>query len=166
MNRLRCLVVLDNILTISPAKAPTMSSAKQDVEELLNDFIVFAKELLEKHGEFFPFGATMAPDGESSVVAGYEGTEQPPSQEIINLLNEAFKSAAKSGEYKATALFFDVRVTPPNAGEKSDAVAVALDHRDNYSVIVFYPYTIANGRVTFGELFAQDGANRIFGASV
>lgn len=142
-----------------------MSSAKQDVEALMNDFIGFAEQMLSEHGEFFPYGAAMKPNGELVSVAGYAGTEQPPSQEIIDLLNDGFVNAARSGEYKATALFYDVRVSLPDDGTKSDAVAVALDHKDNYSAVVLLPYQIHDGQVSFGEIFAQQGANSIFGSS-
>ena len=109
-----------------------MANPKADVEELMNSMLPFGQQMLEKHGEFIPYGAAMTSANEIVSVAGYDGDEKPLSQDIIELLKEGFRSAAEKGEYIATALFFDVRVTLPGSNEKSDAIAVALDHKENY----------------------------------
>ena len=52
-------------------------------------------------------------------------------------------------------------MTPAN-GEKTDAVAVSLNHADGYSVAVFFPYKIDDGSVVFGNALAQAGEGDIF----
>lgn len=79
----------------------------------MNEVLPFAQQMLERHGEFIPYGGAMKPNGEIVSVAGYDGDEYPPSQDIIDLLKDAFRAAGRSGEYKATAIVFDVRVIPP-----------------------------------------------------
>jgi len=128
----------------------------------MNAGLPFAEQMLQKHGEFFPFGTAMTPSGEIVNIGGYDGREQPPSQDVINLLKDGFRAAAKGNKYKATALFFDVRTVPPSTSEKTDAVAIALDHKDNYSVIVYFPYKLKAGKVQFGQVFATAGENDIF----
>lgn len=60
-------------------------------------------------------------------------------------------------------MVYDVRIVPPGKAEKSDAVAVDLDHRDGMSVTMYFPYHIgADKKVVFGELFASKGADEIF----
>ena len=108
--------------------AQAQDKGKIDAEELMNSLIPFAEKMLSEHGEFFPYGGTMKPDGKIVSVAGYSGSEHPPSQEIIDLLRKAFKEAAKAKECKATGLVYDVRVTVPESGEKSDALALSLIH--------------------------------------
>ncbi len=139
-----------------------MANPKTEVEDLMNDRLPFGQELLEKYGEFFPYGGALTNNGEIVSVAAYDGDDQPPSQEVINLLKNGFRQAAKEGKYKATALFYDVRVISPSTNKKVDAIAVALDHKENYSVIVYFTYTIINTKVEFGEIFAEAGANDIF----
>ena len=141
-----------------------MTTPKAECENLMNAALPFAEQMLQKHGEFFPYGAALKGNGEIASVAGYDGREQPPSNDIIRLLKEGFVQGAKSGEYKATALVYDVRVTVPSTGTKSDAIAVSLNHRDNYSVVVFFPYQLTNGQLTFGEVFAQKGESDVFPA--
>ena len=93
---------------------------------------------------------------------GY-GREQPPSNEIIGLIKRGFVEGANSGGYVATALVYDVRVTLPASGQKSDAIAVSLNHRDNYSVVVLFPYQLANGELQYGEAISQEGERDVFG---
>lgn len=139
-----------------------MADPKSEVEELMNAQLPFGKQMLEKYGEFIPYGGAMKQDGEIVSVAGYDGDEQPLSQDIIDLLKDGYRLAAKNGEYKATAIFYDVRVIPAGSEEKTDAIAIALDHKENYSVIVYFPYKILGSTVQFGEVFAEAGKNDIF----
>jgi len=118
--------------------------------------------MLEQHGEFYPYGAAMQPDGKIVSVEGYDGSDKPLSQDIIKLLKDGFRKAAKNGEYIATGIFFDVKVTPPGSTEKTDAIAVALDHKQGYSVVVFCPYKILDTNVQFGDIFTEAGQNDIF----
>lgn len=139
-----------------------MSSPKAECDFLMNAVLPFAEERLLKHGEFFPYGGALRPNGEVVGVGVYDGREHPPSKDVILLLKEAFQQGAKSGEYSATALVYDVWVALPSSGNRSDAIAVSLNHQDNYSVIVMLPYEINNGQLQYGEVFAQKGEADIF----
>jgi hypothetical protein len=139
-----------------------VSNAKQDAEKLMNSALPFAEKMLNEHGEFFPYGEAMRPSGEIVSVGADSGEEHPPSQELIDILKSAFKSAAAEGEYIATAIVYDSLTIPPGSEAKTDAVAVALDHRDDYSVVVFFPYALVDGSVEFQPPFAVKGAGDIF----
>ncbi len=134
--------------------------AEDDCNQLLNLALPFAEQMLKEHGEFLPFGAQILADGKIASVAVNE--DDTRSQNLIDLLQAAFKADAINGNVIATALVYDVRVLPPGASQKSDAIALNLDHRDNYSVIVFMPYVIADGGPVLGELFVNDGDYAIF----
>jgi len=142
-----------------------MSNPKGDCERLLSSVLPFARLMLDTHGEFHPYGGAMLPNGELVNIAGFDGRERPPAEETINFLKSAFAAAGKQGQYIATALVYDVRVTLPASGEKSDAIAVALDHRDAYSVIVLFPYKMENGKAVIGSAFANRGEAKIFPAN-
>jgi len=139
-----------------------MSDPKADCEALMNSVLPFAEQMLTTHREFVPFGGAMRPDRQLVSVAGYEGNEHPKSVEVIALLKEGLIAAAQNGEYKATAIVYDVRVKLPLLEEKSDAIAISLNHRDNYSVIVLFPYKINAGKLILGTAFAQKGEADIF----
>jgi hypothetical protein len=147
------------LLTIGAASVPT---PKSQCEELLAAVIPFAKKMLSEHGEFYPFGASVKANGEIVQAAAYDGREHPPSEPLIDLLRQAFRADAKSGAIIASATVYDVRTIPPGSSTKTDAVAVELDHRDNYSVVVMYPYTVSAGAVQFAAPFAHQGKFEIF----
>jgi hypothetical protein len=144
-----------------------MATPESDIEELMNGLIPFAQQMLEKNGEFFPYGGALTPSGELSFVADYDGKGCPSSQALIDLLKDGFKEAAKQGKYKATGIVFDAKVTPPGKTEKTDALVITLDHKDNYSIIAFIPYKLKRSLlkrvVDFGEHYFIDGAKDIFG---
>lgn len=142
--------------------AQSMSTAKAESESLMNAALPFAEEMLQKHGEFFPYGQALDTKGKIISVAAANGQEHPPSAEIISLLKEAFVQGANSGKYKATALVYDVRVQLPSTGAKSDAIAVSLNHRDDYSVVVYFPYRCDGDKLIMGEVFASRGDGDVF----
>lgn len=141
-----------------------MKQAKSDCEMLLNSVLPFAEQMLRKHGEFYPYGGAMRTDGQIISVGGDNGSEHPKSVDIIELLETAFVAAAKKGDYKATALVTNSSLTLSSTGEKTDAIVVSLDHRDGYSVIVMFPYTITNGQLVMQAPIAQKGAGKVFRA--
>jgi hypothetical protein len=140
-----------------------MGTPKDDCEELLGATIPFAEQCLARYGEFYPFGATMLPSGEIALASAQPDDEKPESAEVIALLEGGMRLAAAQGQCKATALVYDVRIAPPGKTQTQDAIAVRLDHRDGYSVIVFFPYALsANGVPELDAPFASSGANAIF----
>lgn len=139
-----------------------MSDAKADCQALMNSVLPFAEQTLSRYGEFLPFGGAMKVDGEFISIAGTDGEEHPLSGDLIRLIKDGFREAAGNGEVKATALVYDVRAAVPSTGEPSDAIAVSLNHRDAYSVIVLVPYKIGDGTIVFGGAFAQPGEADIF----
>jgi len=139
-----------------------MSNPKADCEALMSSVLPFAEQMLTTHGEFIPFGGAMRLDGQLVSIAGYDGDEHPRSVDVMGLMKDGLVAAARKGEYKATAIVYDVRVNLPSTGDKSDAIAISLNHRDNYSVIVFFPYKLDSGRLILGTVFAQKGEADIF----
>jgi hypothetical protein len=141
-----------------------MSDPKADCHALMNFVLRFAKQMLTTQGAFFPFGGAMRPDGQLVAIGGCDGNEHPQSVDVIALMNDGFIAAAREGEYaniKATAIVYDARVKLPSTEEKSDAIAVSLNHR---SVKVLYPYKIDSRKLVLGTVFAQKGEADIFPA--
>ncbi len=130
----------------------------------MNSLLPFAREMLSQYGEFFPFGGAMQTSGKIEHIGGYEGNERPASLELIRIIKQGFILGAQAGNYKATALVYDVRVILPSTGEKSDAIAVSLNHKDDYSIIVLLPYKLNGRELVVGVPFAQKGESDIFPA--
>jgi hypothetical protein len=143
------------------AGAEVVDTPKAESEKLMNEALPLAEKMLREHGEFFPYGAALKTNGEIASIAGYDGRDKPPSKDIIELIKHGFSEGAKTGEYKATALVYDVKVTQPS-GQKTDAIAVSLNHRDHYSVVVLFPYQLNSGHINYGQVFAQQGEADVF----
>jgi len=137
-------------------------SQKQDFNQLLSSVLPFAEQMLRDHGGFLPYGWAINSDGKIAAVAGYTGVEQPKSEEIIDLLKATFHRQAQNGTIKACALAYDIRAIPPGQTQKTDAIAVNLDHRGGMSIVAIYPYSIDNKKVIRGKSWATRGAGKIF----
>ena len=144
--------------------APNYAKAKADSEQLLDSLLPFAEKMLKEHHEFFPFGGHMTPEGKIVHDGAYDGTEQPPSQTLINLLEQAFQRSAKNQNLRGCAIVYDIRTIPPGRTEKQDAIAASIDHASGYSVVVIYPYTFDSEKKLRVEApFATEGSHKIFG---
>lgn len=139
-----------------------MAGPKSDCEALLKSASAVAERMLAKHRDFHPFGTVMKSTGDIVAIAAHDDRERPSPADVIDLLTWAFQEGARAGEYKATALAYNGSIALADTEEKSDAIVVALDHRDEYSVIVVIPYRIEGGELALGRTFAKEGAGDIF----
>ena len=139
---------------------------KADCEAVMNFGLPLAGEMLKRHGEFLPFGAAMRPNGEIICLGAYDGRAYPSLAgsftDLIGSLKEAFVAGARRQEYLATALFYEVSITSAGSGESLAAVAISLNHRDGYSVIVLLPYSIEDGKLVYDDPRARPGEADIF----
>lgn len=142
------------------------AQSKSDCETVMNFGLPLAEAMLKRHGEFLPFGAAMRPNREIICLGAYDGRAYPSLAgsftELIRSLKEAFVAGARRQEYLATALFYEVTVTTAAGGESLNAVAVSVNHRDGYSVIVLLPFSIDDGELTYDAPRAQPGEADIF----
>ncbi len=125
--------------------------AQQDFSLLMDALMPFAEEMLKKHGEFFPFGATVDAAGEVRAEALYDGDETPASEDVIAGLTEAFRGNANNGSIRATGICYDGRIVQD--GKKIDSVIVSLEHMSGVASKAYIPYSKGFlGRYRFGEM--------------
>lgn len=106
---------------------------QDDLDGLLNVTLPFAQEMLAKHSEFYPFGATVTVSGATRLLEGDPGQgEHPDSADVLSTLLERLRRAR--ADLRAVAICSDVRLAD------SDAVRVELEHRDGQSIAVLMPY--------------------------
>jgi len=134
----------------------------EDFERLLDATFPFIEDLLKKHGEFFPLASAIEATDSIAQVGTYDGDEHPLSDKVIEDLKVGLKEGAKKGDYKAIAIFYDVRAIAPNTNQKTDAVAVIVEN-SSVAYKLFFPYTLTKGSVlTFGESWRNDIDKEIF----
>lgn len=141
-----------------------MATAKDDFEQLVNAGLPHAQEMLREHGEFYPFGAVLMPDGKINMVAGPAHEEVPPVETVIAFLMEGFRAGAAELDYKAIAIFSNVNVSfgQEPIPEETAAIQAGLEHRDGNCVNVFLPYSGEGAEALFGELVAAPREGEIF----
>lgn len=133
---------------------------RRQLDDLLDALLPMAHGLLEKHGEFFPFGAVMGQDGRVTMVAGDTGTEHPPSDEVIEILRTAMRRERE--KYLAVGVCYDVRVRTRAGAPPTDAICASLEHTGGMAVDVVEPYAKRGDKVEYGSLAAQQGRRMVF----
>lgn len=137
--------------------------SRPDLDALLNVLLPFAQNMLAKHGEFYPYAATMTVEGKVTLVDSHDGDEHPTSQAVLDVLHAGLREQANTAEIRAVGVCFDVRVRAPGKLEKTDAVQVNLEHVDGEAVSVFLPYKKSIfGKLEYGDLFATPGTPSLF----
>ena len=132
--------------------------AQIDVDSLLNAALPFAQQMLDQHGEFFPYGVAIDASGETHMAAGYTGEERPPSQSVLDILAQGYREQRDG--LRAVALVADVRA------DGSDAIRVEVEHREGQAMFVLMPYKkrrLKRG-VNYGDLTAGAGRPQIWSA--
>jgi hypothetical protein len=118
-----------------------MSATPEQLHEMLTYCIDFSRTMLEKAGEFYPFGATLNANGQVGAQGGWNGEEHPNPREIYKLLADAFASMATSGEITGAALAANVDVPVEYVAPTRDALRVHLE-ADGYSRFIYVPYKL------------------------
>lgn len=140
-----------------------MPTAKEDTQTLVDEFMPFARKMLDKYREFLPFGGRIATDGKIIHEGATTGMERSPSQDLIDILRDEHRKQAIEQSIRASCIVYDISIVPPGCTEKQDAIAFEIDHRDSYSRVIVYPYTISDaGEIMTEAAFAVRGQNNIF----
>ena len=138
-----------------------MPEPKEEIEQLLNYLLPFAEQMLSKHGEFYPYAATMDAGGEVQAVSAAPD-EQPDVGDLLLTLHAELREQASRGAIRASGIAADVTLTDPDSGKVMDAVQLELDHAETDAVDVYVPYETEDDGIKFGELVAAAGQAPIF----
>jgi len=146
----------------SPVEEPS-AEVRRQARRLMNAGLPFAEKMLAEHGQFFPFGTVMLPDGLIRVVGAVENLEQPP-ETLYEQMLERMREGASDGSFRAAATFTNVAMRHPEDDRSIAAVHVALEHRDGYCVDIFFPIERRGDTVELGASFAGRRAGTFFDA--
>lgn len=136
---------------------------EKECEQVLNAVLPLAEQMLNRDRGFLPFGGTLSAEGEITCTGGWSGDDRPDAEEAVEMLQEDFRSGARSGEYKATALVCDVRAVFPDEESERDAIAISLDHRADWSIVLLFPYAFGpDGEVVIDDPFSVTGEDVVF----
>lgn len=131
----------------------------------MNELLPVAKKMLSEFGEFYPYGGYMKLNGDIvHVGAKANETDHPKSTDLVDIIEVSLRKTVASRQCKAVAIVYNVTVTLPNSTQTSDAIQVCVEHINNYSAEVFFPYKIDNAEIVYNSVFAQQGENVFFAA--
>lgn len=137
-----------------------MTASPQQLHEMLTYCINFSRTMLERTGDFYPFGATLSPQGVVAAVGGYDGEERPKPIDIYKLLGSAFSAGAKKHEYLGVALAANVNIPPMYTPKFPDGLRVHMES-PGYARFIYVPYSVSpqglntkQWAVELGEMFA------------
>jgi hypothetical protein len=140
------------------APAPT-----DEVEALVNTLVPFARRMIERHGSFVPFGATVDGAGEVRMLAADAEAAGPGASaaDAVRLMETGLRAAASAGEIRACGICTDVRIEGDDG--ELEAISVALEHADRDPLRIFVSYeTTPSGEHGFGKPIAAPGERRVF----
>lgn len=131
--------------------------AQDDLDGLVNAALPFAQQMLDKHGEFFPFAVAVDLHSDIRMILGDPDLgERPPSAEVLSTILHQFRRIRD--EFRAVARVADVRAAD------SGAVRFELEHSEGPSMAVFLPYKKRRLRsgVEYGSLAATVAAPAVW----
>lgn len=140
------------------------SKEKKDIQTLIEKTFPFVEDLLKKYGEFYPVASAIKPNDSIATVGTYDGDDRPQSQTVIDNLKTGLKAGAKKGQYKTVAIFYDVKTIDPNTKQKTDAVAIFVEHKVGKTAYIFYyPYELTQEhKINFSGSFGNATDKEIF----
>jgi hypothetical protein len=138
-----------------------MKNPKAEAELLMNDLVDFAEKMLNKYGEFHPFGGYLTEKGELVHIGVSPEYSWSSDKARAVAIIDSLRDLSKSGRAIACALVSNVALS--DGREVSDAIQVFLEHQSGYCADVFLRYTLGDGfDVRIADVSAQRGAPAIF----
>ena len=134
----------------------TPQAVQDDLDDLAAVALDAARHLLDKNGEFFPFGVTLSDAGEQRLVAGDPALgEHPGSQAVLETLYAGV--LGERDDLRAAAFVADV------LADGSDAISVRVEHRDGGPAIqILQQFAKAGSGIEYGATSASGGDRRIW----
>ena len=132
---------------------PEFAVDPHKLEELLNYCVGFAKQMVESHGAFHPFGATIVAEGTLKAVGADVGEEHPHGATVFQFLQGAMRAQFQKREIIAASIAVDVNIPAQYQPVYPDGIRVLLECA-GYSRYIYLPYRASGGRVEYGEFFS------------
>ena len=129
----------------------------------MSEVLPVAEQMLTQHRALRPFGSTLSAAGQIVQVGGFRDGDEPDDATLIAEFEDSFRDGARRGELRATALVYTVSQVVPGESEAQHGVAIRLDHRDDYSLVVTFPYHFSDtGDLVILDPSAVEGAHNVF----
>jgi hypothetical protein len=133
---------------------------RDHMNALMRVLLPFARDSIQRYGGFYPFGASMAADGELDTATGpgnRDGEAEPET--VLEAIRTTLKVRADRGEVIATGICSEVTI---DDGDFPLGIRVEMEHRDDEPVTCVVPYRRSGEGFEYGDVFAYVGERRTF----
>lgn len=137
--------------------------SKACMDQLLDQGAKHALFLLEKNGEFYPFGMGMSSDGQIALVYPYWRDDYPLADQMIAETIHVLSARVHNGQYVTTGIVSNVRLHDQVSGDYKDAIRVALEDAESAPITCYLPYSREGTQVIPGAIHAEAGCKVVFG---
>lgn len=135
------------------------------MNELLNDAVEVASELLESNGEFEPFALALLGDGKIlHLEAENADGNEVDSDQLVEHLLETLRE--RLPELRATAVVADVTLENEDAETVTSAIAVQMEHINDEPVTCFLAYEFRGDALELADLVSEPGERYVFPAQM
>ena len=139
-------------------------ATSEQLHRLYDHCLGFARKMLEKGGEFFPFAAEIGVDGKLAAVGYFDGNERPSPQDLYKSLIGLMRIRAESHQIIAAAIASDVTIPTHLSAPYSDGIRVQLED-ETTGRYIYVPYKFAvqpryAGNVMFANPLSIDMKQR------
>jgi len=127
------------------------SEEQMDNERLIESIKQQAELFMLEIGAFYPFGTAIDSNYKIVPIGAYieDENDNPPSQELISLLEKGINIEIKNGRYIIGAVVLDVTIR--KSTESFDAMQVRF-YETNKTYIKHFLYSIGTSKVEFTEI--------------
>ncbi|WP_250658384.1 hypothetical protein [Alkalimarinus coralli] len=139
-------------------------TAFNNMNYLMAQSLVKAKEKLAKDGKFYPFGAALFGGGKVRYVwadVGVEPEKLPPPNLALPAIRKTLHVNAVKEQIVASAVYYILEDTKPD-GSPSSKIVVELEHLPGVAVARAIEYEVVNGAIIYGNSGEKEFPPKIF----
>ena len=132
-----------------------MASIDEEIQKLIDQSFFIVEKALNESGVYDPFAITINEKGEI-IPFTYDRTEEDDfdSEQIIEELDAVLDAQLENKEIRAYGVGYEVTIEINEKGDTSKALVLDLIHEEDERVpFYFFPYSLENDTVEFGESF-------------
>lgn len=134
---------------------------REELNDLLNDAVGVAAEMLEQEGEFEPFALALRKDGEVMHLSPEDdGDEEREPEQVVESLRNTLRDARDG--YRAVAVVADVTLEDENDQAMTAAIQVAMEHEGEEPVNCYVPYEFKGESLELADLVGEPGERIVF----
>lgn len=148
-----------------------MTTTPEQLHKMLTYCIDFTRTMLEKAGDFYPFGCTLDKDGVQTAVGVDDGNRKSDQREIYKRIEHSFAECVSSENVAAIAIAANTDIPAQYSPDFHDGLRVHLE-ADGFSRYIYVPYKVEkvgvfkrSRSVTFAEPFSVEIPRKFFNVS-